>query len=100
VSHLAHTMHDNSLEAYRIEEPKLSKRAQAIYAYIERVGPRTDRQVMQGMWFTDMNNVRPRITELIDAGKLMEVTSVVCLITKKHVRLVDIRRPRQEALPL
>lgn len=91
-------MHEHSLEAYREEEAKLSARALAVLGWIRIHGPHTDREVMQGMGFTDMNAVRPRITELIDANKLMEVGAVRCLVTGKRVRRVDIRRPRQEPL--
>lgn len=91
-------VHDNSINAYRSEEVKLSKRAEAVLLWITEHGPHTDRQVMQGMGFTEPNSVRPRITELIDANKLMEVGNVTCPITKKTVRRVDIRRPRQEQL--
>jgi hypothetical protein len=49
---------------------------------------------MQGMGFSDMNSVRPRITELIEKAKLMEVGSIVCPVTKKRVRRVDIRGAR------
>lgn len=95
-AHAHHEMHPNSVAAYRAEESKLSKRAQAIYDYVERAGPRTDREVMAGMGFTDPNSVRPRITELIEANKLMEVGDVMCPVTKRHVRRVDVRRPRWE----
>ncbi len=99
MTHLSHTMHENSLEAYRSEEPKLSRRALAILTWITEHGPRTDRQVAQGMGFgNDMNAVRPRISELIESGKLMEVTSRKCPDTRKTVRVVDLRRPRQEKL--
>lgn len=91
-------IHDNSIAAYRSEESKLSRRARAVLEWITTHGPRTDRQVMEGMGFREPNQVRPRITELIDAGKLMEVCNVTCPITGKTVRKVDIRRPRQEAL--
>jgi hypothetical protein len=50
---------------------------------------------MQGMGFGEPNQVRPRITELIEAGKLMEVCSRRDTATGKTVRVVDIRRPRQ-----
>lgn len=94
MSHAAHRMHDHSLAAYRAEESKLSKRAEAVLAWIEQHGPHTDREVMQGMGFSEPNAVRPRITELIDAHKLMEVGSVRCPVTGKTVRRVDIRRAR------
>lgn len=93
-------IHSNSLSAFHSEQPKLSKRAEAIYAWILERGPRTDREVMQGMGFPDMNNVRPRITELVKSRRLMEVCSRVCAVTGKPVRVVDISRARQILLPL
>jgi hypothetical protein len=87
-------VHDNSIAAYRSEEPRLSRRAEAVLAWITAHGPHTDREVMEGMGFREPNSVRPRITELIDASKLMEVGNVRCPVTGKTVRRVDIRRPR------
>lgn len=96
--HVSHRLHDNSIQAYHAEEAKLSRRAQAVLEWITAHGPHTDREVMRGMGFTEPNAVRPRITELIDAGKLMEVCSVRCPVTGKTVRRVDIRRARQSRL--
>lgn len=95
MTHLAHRMHDNSVAAYRVEEPKLSARAAAVLAWIVQHGPHTDRQVAYGMGFGEnLNAVRPRITELIELCKLMEVCSVTCPVTHKTVRKVDIRGQR------
>lgn len=94
MTHAAHRMHENSLSAYHAEETKLSARAQAILDWITVHGPHTDREVMRGMGFTDMNSVRPRITELIEMAKLMQVGDVRCPVTNKLVRRVDIRRAR------
>lgn len=92
-------MHRNSLQAFYADEPKLSRRAEQILAWIAERGPRTDREVAYGMGFGEnLNAVRPRITELIDSHKLMEVGDVKCPVTGKRVRRVDVRRPRQEAL--
>jgi predicted HTH transcriptional regulator len=91
-------VHDNSIAAYRAEETKLSRRAEDVLAWITQHGPHTDREVMAGMGFREPNSVRPRITELIDAGKLLEVCSRRCPVTGKTVRVVDIRRPRQPEL--
>lgn len=88
-------VHQNSIDAFHAQEAKLSRRAEAVLAWITKHGPHTDRQVMHGMGFLEPNSVRPRITELIDAGKLMEVGDVICPVTHKRVRRVDIRRPRQ-----
>lgn len=95
MTHATHRMHDNSIATYREEESKLSARAGAILAWLYVHGPHTDRGVMEGMGFTEPNQVRPRITELIESGKLMEVCTVICPKTRKPVRKVDIRRPRQ-----
>lgn len=92
-------MHRNSLEAYRTEEPRLSRRGAAVLAWVREHGPHTDREVAYGMGFGEnLNAVRPRITELIELHILMEVGDVVCPVTRKSVRRVDIRRPRQEVL--
>lgn len=92
-------VHDNSIAAYHSQEAKLSRRAQAVLEWITEHGPHTDRQVMRGMGFAEPNSVRPRITELILCGKLMEVGNVTCPVTHKTVRRVDIRRPRQLEFP-
>jgi hypothetical protein len=91
-------VHANSIAAYREEEPNLSRRAIAVLGWVRIFGPHTDREIMEGMGFTEPNAVRPRITELIDAGKLMEVGSIRCPVTGKTVRRVDIRQPRQFSL--
>lgn len=92
--HAVHRMHSHSLDAYQAEEAKLSKRAEAVLEWITTHGPHTDREVMRGMGFSEPNAVRPRITELIDAGKLMEVCERRCPVTGKTVRVVDIKRAR------
>lgn len=92
-------VHHNSVTAYHTEKPKLSKRAEAVLAWITTVGPRTDREVAYGMGYGEnLNAVRPRITELLDAGRLIEVGDVKCPVTGKTVRRVDIRRQRQGTL--
>lgn len=92
-------VHDNSIAAYRAQERKLSARAVAVLAWVTEQGPRTDREVAYGMGFGEnLNAVRPRITELIERGSLLEVCNVKCPVTGKTVRKVDIRRPRQEVL--
>jgi dihydrodipicolinate synthase/N-acetylneuraminate lyase len=94
MAHLTHRMHENSVEAYHAEEAKLSKRATAVLDWITVHGPHTDREVMQGMGFAEPNAVRPRLTELVDAGKLIEVCTRKCPVTGKRVRVLDIARPR------
>ena len=88
-------VHENSRKAYHEELPKLSDRCSEImdlFADSEQP-PTTDRQVMSILGFSDMNSVRPRITELIDAGYLMEVGKIKCPVTGKTVRVVGVKSP-------
>jgi hypothetical protein len=100
MKHLTHRMHEHSVAAFRAEEVKLGRRAQAIVAWIEEHGPHTDREIAYGMGFGEnLNAVRPRVTELVEEHKrLMQVCSRVDPVTRKTVRVVDIRRPRQPGL--
>jgi hypothetical protein len=96
MTHATHRIHPNSIATFREEEPKLKGRAAAIVAYLELHGPRTDRELASEMGFgRDLNAVRPRCTELIQSGALMEVCTVRCPVTGKPVRKVDVRRARQ-----
>ena len=96
--HLVHNMHENSLLAYEIEKHKLTGRRANVFAFIYQYGKLTDRQVMNGMGFADMNSVRPRITELINLGLLFESGSVTCPTTNKTVRQVTVPHPAQAEL--
>lgn len=87
-------IHQHSIEAYHSEADKLSRRAWLVLAWIDMHGPATDREVMQGMGFQEPNSVRPRITELIGAGLLIEKASKRCPVTGKTVRIVSMP-PRQ-----
>lgn len=84
------SVHQHSAEAYYSEQGKLSRRAQRILDWIELHPKVTDREVMIGLGFTDMNAVRPRITEAIEAGALIEVSAKRCSVTGKTVRIVDL----------
>jgi hypothetical protein len=96
-AHAEHRMHENSVAAFREEEPKLSARAAAILEWVRTHGPHTDREIAYGMGFGEnLNAVRPRITELMESphARLMEVCSRRCPKTGKTVRVVDVRRAR------
>lgn len=89
------SVHANSVAAYHSEEVKLSTRAEAVYAWVEKHGPHTDREIAYGMGFGEnMNAIRPRCSELIDAGRFIEVCNRKCPVTGKTVRVVDISKPR------
>jgi hypothetical protein len=89
-------MHINSLNTYQEEMARLSKRAKLILSWMlvkdkERINTiHTDREIKEGMNFSEMNMVRPRITEMIKAGILIEYGSTTCQTTGKTVRLVAI----------
>lgn len=94
-------MHTNSLTAYREERPRLSQRASEVLDVVRMFGPLTDRQIMETMGFAEPNAVRPRCTELIEAGLLVEYDNVRCPVTGKTVRRVAVRKPgEQMAMPL
>lgn len=83
-------VHEHSRRAYREERPHLSTRAQLIVEWL-RAHPRsTDRDIMQGLGYSDMNAIRPRVTELEQLGKVIEVGAKRCPVTGKTVRVVDL----------
>lgn len=94
-------IHQHSIAAYHSELPKLSRRVLAIIDWLELHPKKTDREIMLGMGFTDMNMVRPRVTEAIELGAMVEVSEKVCQVTGKTVRIVDLsldeRGRRQDA---
>lgn len=92
-------VHANSLAAFRAEAPTLSRRSEMVLDWVRSHGPATDRQVMDGLGFRDPNAVRPRVTELVLDGLLVEIGTTRCTTTGKTVRLVDVRRgPAQGVL--
>jgi hypothetical protein len=77
--------HRNSLASWRSLNP--AARTQAILAvYRGSMAPLTDREVAERLGFTEMNAVRPRITELIKAQLVTEVYDVPDHVTGKKVR--------------
>lgn len=91
-------VHANSIAAYHSSGPMISRRAQMVLEWVRKNGQATDRQVMRGLGFVEPGAVRPRITELIGIGALIEVDSARCAITGKTVRIVDVPSPMQGRL--
>ena len=91
-------VHQNSIAAFYQEQTKLSRRAADVLWFIREHGACTDREVMNGLGFSEPNAVRPRITELLEAGLLVDVGNTRCHFTGKTVRKVDIPRPQQARL--
>ena len=87
-------IHENSTKSY-IENEATGKGEswrQKIVALLKKVGqPMTDREIFETL-DTDINNIRPEITRLKQAGVLRESGKVKCSVTKKTVRTVCIKR--------
>lgn len=87
--------HQNSKEAFHDGEGKriFSRRQAQIYEWLLAHGPATDREVRDGLFpGRDMNSVRPRISELLDAGALIETGRVKCRETGLNVRRVAVAK--------
>jgi hypothetical protein len=82
--------HDNSLAAHDALARALTGRRAEIMAWLDVHGPATDRQIVEGLFHAgaDMNLVRPRVTELLDAGLLAECGKVRDEATGMMVRRV------------
>ena len=91
-------VHANSRDAYFEAAGMISRRAQMVLDWVRANGRATDRQVMQGLGFGEPGAVRPRITELIAIGALIEVGDTRCATTGKTVRIVDLPRLSQGSL--
>lgn len=85
-------IHEHSIQSFHQElsSSRIGRRAQKIVAWLRLHGPATDREVKDGLGFADMNSVRPRITEAVEAGLILEVSERRCPVTGKTVRVVDL----------
>lgn len=93
-------MHENSLSAYGEERPNLNKRCKAVMSAVDDLGVATDRAIKEYLKLPDMNNVRPRVTELIKLGLLREFDTTKCELTNKSVRRVKLAQPNKQQLEL
>ncbi len=84
--------HDHSLAAHTGIEHALTGRRAEIVAWLRDHGPATDRQIVAGLYFegADMNLVRPRVSELLDANALVEADKVRDAVTGMMVRRVAV----------
>ena len=87
-------IHDNSRESLLENENSgkgetYRRKIMALLAKIRE--PMTDRQVLLTLNAADVNNVRPEITRLKQAGLIEEVGKTKCPITNKTVRMVRIK---------
>jgi predicted HTH transcriptional regulator len=98
--HQSHNVSPNSVNAYYTEKPKLNGRRKLIFECIKKLQPVTDRQIMRHLGFTDPNTTRPRVTELIKLGYLVEVSNTKDKTTNKTVRQVAVKPDKPEQLRL
>lgn len=82
--------HENSIEAHASAHGAASGRRAEILRYVAAHGDCTDRDICAGLFGPgrDMNLVRPRVTELLRAGLLIEAGNVRDPVTGMTVRQV------------
>ena len=83
MTHQSHTMHGNSLSAFASLD--LATRRQAVLAAYGG-GWKTDREISEILG-AELYTTRPRITECVKDGVLIEVGSGIDHVTGKRVRL-------------
>ena len=85
------SVHAHSLAAHDEHAAEHIGRKRLIMDCIHLAGvPLTDRQILERIYpnSDDMNRVRPRISELLKEGRLVEGVEVVDAVTKEPVRTV------------
>lgn len=84
--------HGNSLEAHGSIEAALEGRRAEIVAWVDLHGPCTVRCINEGLFgaWADMDLTRPRVTELLAAGRLVECGKVPDHATGRSVMTVDL----------
>lgn len=94
-------MHPHSCAAFAAGQADGStgKRAQACLSAVRELGTATDRDVLTLLFglTMDMNAVRPRLTELVQAGWLAECGEVRDIVTDKLVRVLRATTPEERA---
>lgn len=90
-------VHNNSLAAYWSgQEGAFSKREKDVLLALGAIGKGTAREIMIRLGFTDMNSVRPRLTELLKARVIEECGSVIDSETRKQVMRLRIKADPRE----
>jgi hypothetical protein len=78
--------HPNSKAS--LQKVDKEKRKAEILSVFERENnkPMSDREIARYLGYSDLNSVRPRLTELVAEKKLREYRTVICPVTKRPVR--------------
>lgn len=90
-------IHDNSLEAFKTLD-KASRQKMVLECYHRYPLGLTDRDVKDLLGFSDMNSVRPRVSEMIkeDRPRLEEKKKIRDSVTGRNVRVVWLAGPRKQ----
>jgi hypothetical protein len=80
-------IHNNSYASYG-QLDGLNKRCRMVVSALNDLGVATDRRLKNHLNLPDMNNVRPRVTELLKLGIVEECGTELCDVTNKTVRKV------------
>jgi len=83
-------IHNNSRKALASEKRNLSRRENEILGALLGLGEGTDREIKDILGYSDMNSVRPRISELRDKGFITEIKNKKDSISGKMVRVLAI----------
>ena len=92
-------IHDNSMSSYD-ELDGLNNRCRLVIDALYELGRATDRSIKEHLKLPDMNNVRPRVTELLKLGILVECGNQLCRVSNRNVRLVKLRNPDTNQMEL
>ena len=88
---------ENSVKAYNEEEFKLHSRSELVLEVIKGQEGLTSRQIVVELGFSDVNSVRPRLTELLKAKLIQEgKEKIKCEVTNKSVATYYLRDNRRE----
>jgi hypothetical protein len=82
------------------ELDNLSTRCRKVVSALEDLGVATDRRIKEHLRLPDMNNVRPRVTELIKLGIVIEDGEDICEETNRSVRLIRLAKPMTNQLEM
>jgi|11BtaG_2_1085332.scaffolds.fasta_scaffold07458_6 hypothetical protein len=91
-------IHKNSKLSYEEIKHSLGDRQRAVLEAVEYLRVATDRDVLNYLCLNDMNQVRPRITELIKKGVVQEIGNVRCTTTDRQVRQIKILKEDKNQL--
>ena len=78
---------ENSLHSFLQEESegRFGKRNKEVFELIVKKEGLTSREIMIELGYSELNNVRPRLTELLKGSRIKEGNKVKCQYTNKSV---------------